>query len=198
MTFPVVFVSFDMKFYKVFSIDVNVHPFKEIMAFTDNIYVADDTIYFTTTMNHILLVAVFCSARIPYIGLTLTSDQVLTVMSNRVQFTPTIRDYCVNDVSIALFHATFKLYDVCLKTEQLQSLVQAHQQAIRSSNSDVPKEREEQVAENSHDDIDQLIEEWEKAEPYSDAIDKYLDKLLFEDIPLTDDVQDMDGIVSFA
>lgn len=182
MMFPVVFVSFDMKFYKVFSLDVNASPFKEIMAYTDNIYVADDTVYFTTTLSSVLLISLFCQSIIPYDVLTLTNDQAFTVMSNRVQFNSTFRAFCTTHTNIAVFHTIYKFYDNCLKTGQIQLLTQTIIQPPQPQPSEASKDTQENVADNALDtDIHQLLEQWAQDAPDTDALDEFLDNFPFEE-----------------
>jgi hypothetical protein len=177
-----------MKFYKVFSLDVNASPFKEIMGYTDNIYVADDTVYFTTTLSSVLLISLFCQSIIPYDVMTLTNDQAFTVMSNRVQFNSTFREFCTTHTNIATFHTIYKFYDTFLKTGQVQLLAQTIIQP-QPQPPQAPQDTREDVADDALDtdlDIDQLLEQWAQDAPNMDALDEFLDNFPFEEA-----IQDM-------
>lgn len=202
MNYPIVFVSYDMKFYKVFSLDAKVTPYKDIMACVDNIFVGDDTVYFTTTMNHLLLVALLSFYSIPYEIMMPSNDFIVRVMSNRVQFSPAFKDYCVDTTRISMFHTIYKFYDTCVQSGQLQRLSQTNidlsqlqaqiismqQQVSQQVPSENPKDTKE---ENMGDiDIDHLFEQWSEQEPYNDGLDEFLDRCSFDDMSMIDLTQD--------
>lgn len=182
MAFPAIFVSFDMKFYKVMVLDANVSPLKEIMAHTDNIHVADSSIYFMTTLNHTLLAALFCGGRIPYEVMNLTSDQVVYVMSNRVQYTQTFKELCTSGANIFMFHSIFKFYETCLKDGHIES---TQTQTLIPSSHDRKEIQQPLVEEILDVDMDHLLEEWTQQNPGMDVLDNFLDKFEFEEIPLS-------------
>lgn len=194
MNFPVVFVSYDMKFFKVFSVNVRVSPFKEIWLYADHVHVSDDCVYITTTMNHMILVTLIGNSGVPYEVMNVPSDKAVSIMANRIQFHPSLKAFCADNTSIAMFHLVYKFYEGCLRTGNIHLITQTLPQPQAQN---PPMVQPQQVVETMPDlDIDQLVNDWAQEIPDMDPLDAFLDKFEFDDICFTDDVQDMDGIVN--
>jgi hypothetical protein len=176
--YPVVFVTNDIGFFKVSDVNLGMTPFKEFMAFVDQMHIASDAMYLFVKVNHTALAREMTLANVKYDLMFVPVDKIVNIMTHLLPCTPEIKAFCNDPINTAIFHTLYNFYDVCLNNTQ--SAMASQPQPTTSQTADSP------FVDKDADfpSIDQLVEQWADSDTSLDPVDTILMVLTNEDIAI--------------
>ena len=176
VTYPVVLVSNDNQFFKIFLKDSLTSPCAEILLTTTHLHIAQDTVYFLTSLTSETIKFYLNKYSVSYDVVTLTTEAQLILYANLVAYNSFVSAFCDNYINIAVFQM---LYNHNLTQ---QEPTKEEKQSEPQPNNEKSAEQQSEPQSNNEDSIDDFLERLCADVPVNDDIDALINEFMNEDI----------------
>lgn len=164
VTYPVILVSNDNQFFKIFLKDSLTSPCAEILLTTTHLHIAQDTVYFLTSLTSETIKFYLNKYSVSYDVVTLTTEAQLILYANLVAYNSFVSAFCDNYINIAVFQMLYN-----------HNLTQ--QEPTKEE-----KQSEPEPQPNNEESIDDFLERLCADVPVNDDIDALINEFMNEDI----------------